>query len=157
MKLTSKTHRAMIAMIHLALHDHEGPTKLAEISRNMNISMSYLEQLFSGLRAAGLIAGVKGPGGGYYLGRRADQINIAEIVRIVEDEIADTRYLNGIADKTLSQQLWDELCVKLEDFLEELTLADLMGRPEVYVSPIRRDSMAGQINTMFPARPTMVM
>ena len=73
MRLTSKGRYAVTAMLDVALHSNQGPVPLADISERQGISLSYLEQLFSRLRKAGLVASVRGPGGGYRLGIEADQ------------------------------------------------------------------------------------
>ncbi len=69
MRLSTKGRYAVTAMLDLALNGVKGPVTLAEISENQGISLSYLEQLFAALRAKELVRGVRGPGGGYYLGR----------------------------------------------------------------------------------------
>ena len=80
MRLTAKGRYAVSAMLDLALHDGEGPISLADISERQDISLSYLEQLFSKLRRNGLVSSVRGPGGGYTLSRGAEQIFVAEII-----------------------------------------------------------------------------
>jgi len=62
MKLTSKGRYAVTAMLDVALHSQKSPVPLADISERQGISLSYLEQLFSKLRKAGLVASVRGPG-----------------------------------------------------------------------------------------------
>ena len=71
MRLTSKGRYAVTAMLDVALHSQDGPVPLADISERQGISLSYLEQLFSRLRNNGLVASVRGPGGGYLLGKDA--------------------------------------------------------------------------------------
>ena len=80
MKLSTKGRYGVTAMMDLAIHDNAGPVTLADISQCQGISLSYLEQLFSKLRKANLVEGVRGPGGGYRLSRPAEEINIAEII-----------------------------------------------------------------------------
>ena len=74
MKLTSKGRYAVTAMLDVALHSKQGPVSLADISARQEISLSYLEQLFSRLRKESLVLSVRGPGGGYQLGREAELI-----------------------------------------------------------------------------------
>ena len=69
MRLTTKGRFAVTAMLDVALHGARGPVTLAAISERQKISLSYLEQLFGKLRRRGLVASVRGPGGGYILGR----------------------------------------------------------------------------------------
>ncbi|HAS52295.1 MAG TPA: Fe-S cluster assembly transcriptional regulator IscR, partial [Gammaproteobacteria bacterium] len=87
MKLSTKGRYAVTAMMHLAIHDRNGPVTLAEISQCQGISLSYLEQLFSKLRRRGLVEGVRGPGGGYRLALIPDQVTIADIVSAVDERV----------------------------------------------------------------------
>ncbi|HHQ69069.1 MAG TPA: Rrf2 family transcriptional regulator, partial [Halothiobacillaceae bacterium] len=74
MRLTTKGRYAVTAMLDLALHDDGKPIALADIAERQSLSLSYLEQLFAQLRRGGLVASVRGPGGGYRLSRPRDQI-----------------------------------------------------------------------------------
>ncbi|MDA6076936.1 Rrf2 family transcriptional regulator [Edwardsiella anguillarum] len=69
MRLTSKGRYAVTAMLDVALHSRKDRYRW-RIFQNARISLSYLEQLFSRLRKNGLVASVRGPGGGYLLGKR---------------------------------------------------------------------------------------
>jgi Rrf2 family protein len=84
MRLSTKSRFAVNALIDLALREQSGPVALAAISARQQISLSYLEQLFSRLRVAGLVESTRGPGGGYTLGRTAEDISVADIVSAVE-------------------------------------------------------------------------
>ncbi|HPE60558.1 MAG TPA: Rrf2 family transcriptional regulator [Thiolinea sp.] len=156
MKLSTKGRYAVTAMMDLAIHDHEGPVTLSDISSCQGISLSYLEQLFSKLRKHGLVEGVRGPGGGYRLGKPADQISIARIIQAVDESIDATR-CNGNedcqgGDKCLTHQLWSDLSDRLYHFLDDLTLASFINRPEVKVVVRRQDTTDRRIATMFPPR-----
>ncbi|TMO22036.1 Fe-S cluster assembly transcriptional regulator IscR, partial [Pseudoalteromonas sp. S4492] len=78
MKLTSKGRYAVTAMLDVALHTNVGAVPLADISERQEISLSYLEQLFARLRKNGLVTSVRGPGGGYLLGREANEISVGD-------------------------------------------------------------------------------
>src|SRR5699024_8953809 len=91
MKLTSKGRYAVTAMLDVALHTSQGPVSLAEISARQDISLSYLEQLFARLRRHQLVTSVRGPGGGYMLGREMADITISEIVTAVDESVDITR------------------------------------------------------------------
>lgn len=79
MRLTSKGRYAVTAMLDVALHSQQGPVPLADISERQGISLSYLEQLFSRLRKNELVASVRGPGGGYLLGREAGKFLLLKL------------------------------------------------------------------------------
>jgi Rrf2 family iron-sulfur cluster assembly transcriptional regulator len=122
-------------MLDLALHSGSGPVTLADVSVNQGISLSYLEQLFAALRAKSLVRGVRGPGGGYYLGRPADEISIANIICAVDEWVEFTRCggRENCRDgqRCLTHHLWDQLSDEIFRFLSDITLQDLVdrGRP----------------------------
>ena len=144
MKLSTKGRYAVTAMMDLAIHDHEGPVTLADISNCQGISLSYLEQLFSKLRKYGLVEGVRGPGGGYRLGKPASHISIAQIIVAVDENIDATRCRGNEdchgGDKCLTHELWADLSDKLYGFLDDLTLASFINRPEVRAVSRRQDT-----------------
>lgn len=156
MKLSTKGRYAVTAMMDLAIHDHEGPVTLSDISNCQGISLSYLEQLFSKLRKSGLVEGVRGPGGGYRLGKPASHISIAQIIMAVDENI-DATICRGNedchgGDKCLTHELWADLSQRLYEFLDELTLASFINRPEIRAVSRRQDTLASRIATMFPPR-----
>jgi Rrf2 family iron-sulfur cluster assembly transcriptional regulator len=119
-------------MLDLALNGKNGPVTLAEISENQGISLSYLEQLFAALRSKDLVRGVRGPGGGYYLGKSSDEISIANIICAVDEWVEFTRCggrqnCSGGA-RCLTHTLWDDLSSEIFNFLANITLGDLVKR-----------------------------
>lgn len=135
MKLTTRGRYAVTAMLDLALHDQQGAVTLAEIAERQSISLSYLEQLFSRLRRTGLVASVRGPGGGYTLAQPPAKISIAEIILAINENIDATRCggEENCQDEgpCLTHQLWHELSERIYGFLNETTLGDLVKRPAV--------------------------
>jgi len=90
MRLTTKGRYAVTAMLDLALHADTRPVSLADISGRQDISLSYLEQLFSKLRRQDLVASVRGPGGGYRLSRGGQDIFVAQIIDAVNESVDAT-------------------------------------------------------------------
>jgi len=101
MRLTTKGRFAVTAMLDLALNEHDKPVTLAGISERQNISLSYLEQLFSRLRRNGLVKSVRGPGGGYLLAKGQDEISVSLIISAV-DELIDATQCGGHENDTRS-------------------------------------------------------
>jgi Rrf2 family iron-sulfur cluster assembly transcriptional regulator len=138
MRLSTKGRYAVTAMFDLALHEHEGPVPLTEISMCQTISLSYLEQLFAKLRRNGLVVGVRGVGGGYRLGRPSSKITIADILRAVDEKVDVSRATDGEPD--MAQSLWLEFSEKLYSYLDERTLADCISRPWARRISLRQDT-----------------
>lgn len=135
MRLTSKGRYAVTAMIDLALHASINSVPLAEISERQNISLSYLEQLFSRLRRKQLVASARGPGGGYKLGMDPQLISVGMIIDAVDESVKATKCdsTGGCNDgkRCLTHSLWDDLSKRISDFLDNITLADLMRNNEI--------------------------
>ena len=135
MRLTSKGRYAVTAMIDLALHAGINPVPLAEISERQNISLSYLEQLFSRLRRQKLVTSSRGPGGGYKLGQPPEQISVGMIIDAVDENVKATKCdsTGGCNDgkRCLTHSLWDDLSARISDFLDNISLADLMANNEI--------------------------
>jgi len=135
MRLTTKGRYAVTAMLDLAIHDDEGPISLADISQRQEISLSYLEQLFSKLRKNDLVSSVRGPGGGYELREGADAIYIAQIIDAVNESV-DTTRCQGAGDCQggeicLTHYLWKDLSQQIHEFLSNISLADLVDKNEI--------------------------
>ena len=137
MRLTTKGRYAVTAMIDLTLHAKNKPISLAEISGSQSISLSYLEQLFSKLRHSGLVSSVRGPGGGYRLAMPCEDIFVAQIINAVNESI-DTTSCRGKGDCQggeicLTHSLWQDLSVQIHQFLNGISLADLVAKRDTQV------------------------
>lgn len=135
MRLSTKGRYAVTAMIDLALHQDKRLVSLSEISEVQDISLSYLEQLFSRLRRYEIVEGVRGPGGGYRLARSADDISIADIINAVDEKLDATR-CSGHENcqggrKCITHELWFDLSQRIYGFLHDLTLSDVITSAEV--------------------------
>jgi Rrf2 family iron-sulfur cluster assembly transcriptional regulator len=144
MRLTSKGRYAVTAMLDVALHTNAGPVPLADISARQEISLSYLEQLFARLRKHGLVNSVRGPGGGYQLGRPATEISVSEVISAVDESVDATR-CQGKSDcqggaKCLTHTLWTDLSTRIEDFLTHITLGELVSQNEIQSVAKRQDN-----------------
>lgn len=125
MKLSTKGRHAVTAMAELALSHNKGPVTLADISDQQSISISYLEQLFAKLRQQGLVMGMRGPGGGYSLGRPIREITIANILSAVDG--AKRQSVEPAGGNTADSLLvWSYLSNKIYDYLDSITLADVV-------------------------------
>ena len=145
MRLTTKGRYAVTAMLDLALHFDQGPITLADISQRQEISLSYLEQLFSKLRKNGLVASARGPGGGYRLSRDAEDIAVAEVIAAVDETVDATRCKRKgncqHQERCLTHDLWCDLSDQIFDFLANITLGNLVQKSAVQEVAARQDSM----------------
>ncbi len=144
MRLTSKGRYAVTAMLDVALHSQEGPVPLADISERQGISLSYLEQLFSRLRKNGLVASVRGPGGGYLLGKEASDIAVGTVIMAVDESVDATRCQGkeGCQGGTrcLTHALWRDLSERISSFLNNITLAELVDNQEILDVAVRQNT-----------------
>lgn len=157
MRLTTKGRYAVTAMLDLALRQEQGPIRLAGISARQGISLSYLEQLFAQLRRQELVRSVRGPGGGYHLGRQAGAISVAEVIAAVNED-TDTTRCGGAGDChegeiCLTHHLWQDLSDQVRDFLQSISLGDLVERQDirrVSLNQDRRNKESGHGNDQIP-------
>jgi Rrf2 family iron-sulfur cluster assembly transcriptional regulator len=137
MRLTTKGRFAVTAMIDLALRQDKGPVTLAGISQRQDISLSYLEQLFGKLRRHEIVESVRGPGGGYNLARKAQNVTVADIIIAVDEPLDATQcgskgnchgsdHDNGI--HCMTHDLWSTLNAKMVDYLDSVSLQDLVNQ-----------------------------
>jgi Rrf2 family iron-sulfur cluster assembly transcriptional regulator len=126
MRLSTKGRFAVTAMIDVALREKLGPVPLSDISARQQISLSYLEQMFSKLRQQGLVHSTRGPGGGYTLGHRTDAITVADIIGAVEDAAPEVKPADASANKDMAQDLWDSMNAKVFEFMQSVTLRSLV-------------------------------
>lgn len=135
MILTSKGRYAVMALVDLALCQQGKPVSLALISQRQGIDLGYLEQLFSKLRKAEIVSSIKGPGGGYILGKSSDLITVAAVLRAVEEDMKATRCegksANGcMHDKSRckTHHIWEGLEATINNFLDGITLLDICNK-----------------------------
>ncbi|HBX36931.1 Fe-S cluster assembly transcriptional regulator IscR [Pseudohongiella sp. SYSU M77423] len=135
MRLTTKGRYAVTAMLDLAIHAGREPVTLSDISMRQDISLSYLEQLFARLRRRELVQSVRGPGGGYRLGRSTADIAVVDIIDAVDESVDATRCQGQgncqQGEICLTHHLWEDLSQQIHTFLGGISLADLMSRHDV--------------------------
>jgi len=136
MQLSTRARYGFRAMMELAGHYGEGAVPLKEVAKCQDISLKYLEQLFARLRAAGLVKGVRGTGGGYILGRAPADITLAEVFRVLEGstalvECVDRPEVCSQSARCVTRDLWCELRDASDAILEQRTLQDLLDARQV--------------------------
>lgn len=134
MKLSTKGRYAMVALADIALQPSGVLVTLADISKRQDVSLPYLEQLFVKLRRGGLVASVRGPGGGYKLARPAHEISVVDILSAV-DETVDAMHkgagasggASGSRAQSLTNRLWQGLSAHVYVYLHQTKLSDVVG------------------------------
>ena len=140
MLISTRGRYAVMAMAELACREGRisRPVALADIAGTQQLSLCYLEQLFGGLRRAGLVTSARGPGGGYRLKRPASMVTIADILAAVGEPLHATRCVGGepgcLPDvsgdgtaRCVTHDLWAELGQQVSYFLSAITLADVVS------------------------------
>ena len=131
LRLSTKSQYGVRAMFEIANRYHSGPVTIKEISESQSVSVAYLEQILNTLRKAGIIRSVKGPGGGYVLNKAPEHVSIGAILRELDGPVAITSCLDPKEgclriDGCVTHLLWKSLGEKIEAFLDNMTLQDLL-------------------------------
>ena len=133
MKLSTKGRYAMVALADIALQPGNSLVSLGDISKRQDVSLPYLEQLFVKLRRCGLVESVRGPGGGYRLGKLASEIRVVDILTAVDEKV-DAMHkgagasggLSGSRAQSLTNRLWEGLSAHVYVFLHQTRLSDVI-------------------------------
>lgn len=130
MKISTKGRYGLKAMVDLALYsNNENSITLKSISERQNISERYLEQIFSALRKGDLVKSIKGPQGGYMLGRDPKDITIGNILRVLEGElhiVSTEEEGNDKVDICIKQTVWDKINESIDKIADSISLEDLI-------------------------------
>jgi Rrf2 family protein len=130
MHVTAKADYAVRAVVELASGGQDSPRKVDEVAQAQGIPVSFLENILTQLRSAGLVRSQRGPEGGYWLAHPPEDINLAQVIRAVEGPLVGVRGLRpeevsyeGSAESL--KQVWLALRANLRKVLEHVTLADV--------------------------------
>ena len=132
MLVSTKGRYALRVMVDLAEHQAAGRIPLKEIAARQGISEKYLENILATLVRANMLSSMRGKGGGYVLTRPPEQYTVGSILRLTEESLAPVACLEGTAEACpRSQQcrtlaLWQGLDKVIHDYLESVTIADLI-------------------------------
>lgn len=133
MKISTKGRYGLRALIYLSLHSKEGQVSLISIANHNQISIHYLEQVFSALKKAGIVKSVKGAQGGYILADAPKNITVSRIITSLEgeytiareeiDDFSEFRYIS----LAIQQKLWDRINKEMDHILMNTSLEDLVN------------------------------
>jgi Rrf2 family protein len=128
MKLTTRGHYSVKALLDLSLQPKYRPASVRAIATRQDIPAPYLEKLLIEMRRAGLVESIRGVQGGYKLARSPDRISLGEILQAVGETIEPLphhRPEQGQAEDWVTFTLWQRLHQKLKEALYSISLADL--------------------------------
>lgn len=130
--MTAKVDYAVRAMVFLARAGDDRPVKGDAVAEAEDLPLKYLENILAQLRAAGLVRSQRGADGGYWLAVPAEEITVAEIIRVVEGPLAHVRgerpeRLEAVDGSATLRDLWVAVRASLRNVLDHVTLADLVA------------------------------
>ena len=133
MRLSTKGRYALIAMAYIARKDFSSKISVTEISTELGISQTYLEQLFMKLRKANLVKSVRGASGGFRLNLSPKNIRIHDIMESVDENFAavsienrvETEILPKPSELILTEKFWEQFSSQVYLFLHNISLEDV--------------------------------
>jgi Rrf2 family transcriptional regulator, iron-sulfur cluster assembly transcription factor len=128
MKLTTRGHYSVKALLDLSLQPGYGPTSVKAIAQRQDLPAPYLEKLLIEMRRSGIVKSVRGAQGGYQLAQKPEQISLGKILDAVGETIeplAKHSPDTNVAEDWVTFSLWQKLHQKLKEALYSITLADL--------------------------------
>ncbi len=133
MKLNTRGRYAVMALADMASFNRQNPVSLRDISLRQNISLVYLEQIFSKLKKSNIVKSIRGTNGGYILTRDPEKIKLSNIFLAVDEKVKTVQCkkeskkgCNGKLTKCITHYLWDDLEMHINDFFDKKNLGDLL-------------------------------
>ena len=133
MKLNSRSRYAVMALADMASFNKQNPISLRDISLRQNISLVYLEQIFSKLKKNNIVKSIRGTNGGYVLTKDPEQIKLSNIFSAVDEKVKTLKCkreskkgCNGKLTKCITHNLWDDLEMHINDFFDKKNLGDIL-------------------------------
>lgn len=133
MRLSTQSRYGVRAIFDIAYNSEGLETQVKDISRRQGISQRYLEQIFQKLKKAGIVGSKRGPSGGYFLSKRAEDITVGEVIRITEGGINPVLCTNPEdssqpcekSGECVTQLIWNEAGKRLGEYFDSITIKDL--------------------------------
>lgn len=132
MKVSTRGHYGLRAVVAIAKMAKDGvPVSVSDVAESENISDTYLEQLVSRLRRAGILRSYRGAHGGYELLRDPDTVTVSEILSAAGERVifpADTKAAGASGHGLAAQAFWNDLKTLVNKMMDETTIGDLIRR-----------------------------
>ena len=128
--MTAKADYALRAVVELVGSSQDAPRKVDGVAKAQKIPVSFLENILTQLRSAGIVRSQRGPEGGYWLAHPPEEVNLADVIRAVEGPLVGIRgqrpeEIEYVGSAEALQQVWIALRANLRKVLEHVTLADV--------------------------------
>lgn len=139
MRLTTKSRYGARAIFDIAYNSSGAPVQIKDIASRQQIPQRYLEQIFHKLKQAKVVKSVRGPGGGYLLGKDPAEITLAEIIKAMREPIDPVFCADngggGIkkcsrVEECITRHIWKEAGEKITEYFDSITVADLCQRAQ---------------------------
>lgn len=135
MKLSTRSHYGLRAMVRLARSYGFGPLSLTEIAEVEDLPLAYLEQLVAPLRRAGLVTATRGVHGGYQLARDPKTITVGDVVRVLEGSLAPVECASEEGGSSCcerepectTREIWIKMRESIAQVLDSTSLQDIAG------------------------------
>jgi Rrf2 family protein len=150
MHVTAKADYAVRAVVELANSSQDSPRKVDAVAQAQSIPVSFLENILTQLRSSGIVRSQRGPEGGYWLARRPEEVNLADIIRAVEGPLVGVRgqrpeEIEYVGSAESLQPVWIALRANLRKVLEHVTVAQVAaGKLPADVIALTRQDEAWQ-------------
>lgn len=131
MRVPTRVECGIIALVDMAVYSRENDIiTVSSIAERENISVKYLEQIFTVLRQAKIVKGLKGSKGGYIIARPSEKITVRDIIDALDinilSDVSFEDYLSKTAiSDTINVRVWDKMTQGIQTVASRVTLADL--------------------------------
>ncbi|MGB4367844.1 MAG: Rrf2 family transcriptional regulator [Caldicoprobacterales bacterium] len=131
MRISTKGKYGLRAMVDLAVHSADSPIPLSSIAERQDLSLGYMEQVFSVLRKAGLVKSIKGAQGGYILAEDAASITVGDVLRALEGDLNvvdedEQEVSKKSIEYCINTRVWEKMNQSLNEVANSITLKDLV-------------------------------
>ena len=133
MKLSTKGRYGLRAVLDLATYGVEDAVALSAVSERQGISISYLEQLISKLKKAGIVNSIRGAQGGYMLAKKPEEISVGEVLRALEGnlnpvdciELGENNQCSG-SELCVTKYVWKRISDSINNAVDQMMLSELV-------------------------------
>ncbi len=134
MRLTKMSRYGTRAIFDIAYHSLGLPVHAKDVSERQKIPLKYLEQIFHKLKKAGIVKGIRGPSGGYFLAQDPGKITVGNIIRAVHEQTSLVHCIDPEAEgyesclrkeQCVTRSLWEEAGRRIVDLFDSVTISDL--------------------------------